>query len=49
MPKILIMLTLFNSSSQKQCYILQTIQDYKPHKAKMDTFWHKIKRKRYSQ
>ena len=46
---MLIMITLFNSSSQKQSYGLQTIQDYKLHKTTMDKFEHKIKRKRYSQ
>ena len=43
------MITLFNSSSQKQSYGLQTIQDYKLYKTTMDEFEHKIKRKRYSQ
>ena len=43
------MITLFNSSSQKQSYGLQTIQDYKLHKTTIEIFEHKIKRKRYSQ
>ena len=37
------MITLFNSSSQKQSYRLQTIQDYKLYKTTMDKFEHKIK------
>ena len=39
------MIKLLNSSSQKQNYGLQTIQDYKLHKTTMDKFEHKIKSK----